>query len=84
MKYAVLTTRHHDGYCLWDSRVTDYSSARQAPGRDFVWEYVDAFRAEGLHMRKFAGNAAERSHHRSLCRQRRNRDRHECEYNQSH
>ena len=48
MRYAVLTTRHHDGYCLWDSRFTDYTSARQAPQRDFVREYVDAFRAAGL------------------------------------
>jgi alpha-L-fucosidase len=48
MKYAVLTTRHHDGYCLWDSQYTDYTSARQAPGRDFVHEYVEAFRAAGL------------------------------------
>jgi alpha-L-fucosidase len=48
MKYAVLTSRHHDGYCLWDSQVTDYTSARQAPKRDFVREYVEAFRAAGL------------------------------------
>lgn len=48
MKYAVLTTRHHDGYCLWDSQFTDYSSAAQAPKRDFVREYVEAFRAAGL------------------------------------
>ncbi len=48
MKYAVLTTRHHDGYCLWDTKTTDYSSACQAPRRDFVRDYVDAFRAEGL------------------------------------
>ena len=48
MRYAVLTTRHHDGYCLWDSQVTDYTSARQAPGQDFVREYVEAFRAAGL------------------------------------
>lgn len=47
-KYAVLTTRHHDGYCLWDSALTDYSSAQQAPGRDFVREYVEATRAAGL------------------------------------
>ena len=46
--YAVLTTRHHDGYCLWDSNLTDYSSAAQAPERDFVREYVEAFRAAGL------------------------------------
>ncbi len=48
MKYAVLTTRHHDGYCLWDTKTTDYSSSSQAPKRDFVREYVDAFRAAGL------------------------------------
>lgn len=48
MKYAVLTTRHHDGFCLWDSKFTDYTSAAQAPRRDFVREYVEAFRAAGL------------------------------------
>ncbi len=48
MRYAVLTSRHHDGYCLWDSALTDYSSARQAPGRDYVAEYVEAFRDAGL------------------------------------
>ncbi len=47
-KYACLTTRHHDGYCLWDSRYTDYTSACQAPRRDFVKEFTDAFRAAGL------------------------------------
>ncbi len=47
-RYAVFTTRHHDGYCLWDTATTDYSSAKQAPQRDFVREYVDAFRAAGL------------------------------------
>jgi alpha-L-fucosidase len=48
MKYAVLTTCQHDGYCLWDTQYTDYSSARQAPRRDFVREYVEAFRSAGL------------------------------------
>jgi alpha-L-fucosidase len=48
MKYAVLTTRHHDGFCLWDSKFTDYTTAVQAPKRDFVREYVEAFRAAGL------------------------------------
>lgn len=47
-RYAVLTTRHHDGFCLWDSRLTDYSTARQAAGRDIVREFADACRAEGL------------------------------------
>ena len=48
MRYAVFTTRHCDGYCMWDSEFTDYSSGRQAPQRDFVREYVEAFRAAGL------------------------------------
>jgi alpha-L-fucosidase len=48
MKYAVLTTRHHDGFCLWDSKYTDYSVGKQAPKRDFVREFADAFRAAGL------------------------------------
>lgn len=47
-KYACLTTRHHDGYCLWDTATTDYSSAAQAPKRDLVGEFVAAFRAAGL------------------------------------
>ena len=47
-KYAVLTTRHHDGYCLWKTQTTDYSSAAQAPQRDFVEEYVAAFQEAGL------------------------------------
>ncbi len=48
MKYAVLTARHHDGFCLWNSRYTNYSVASQAPGRDFVREYLGAFREAGL------------------------------------
>jgi len=47
-RYAVFTTRHHDGFCMWDSAYTDYSSAKQAAKRDFVREYLEAFRAAGL------------------------------------
>lgn len=47
MRYAVLTTKHHDGFCLWDSAVGDYTSARVC-GRDLVAEFVTAVRAEGL------------------------------------
>ncbi len=47
MRYAVLTTKHHDGFCLFDSALTDYTSAR-AVGRDLVAEFADAMRAEGL------------------------------------
>jgi len=48
MKYAVLTAKHHDGFCLFDSRLTDYKSTNTPSGRDLVREYVEAFRAEGL------------------------------------
>jgi alpha-L-fucosidase len=48
MKYAVLGTKHHDGFCLFDSKLTDYTSVNTKAGRDLVREYVDAFRAEGI------------------------------------
>ena len=48
MKYAVLTTKHHEGFCLFDSAFTDYKATNTPAGRDLVREYVDAFRAEGL------------------------------------
>ncbi|MBE5790549.1 MAG: alpha-L-fucosidase [Clostridiales bacterium] len=48
MKYAVLTTKHHEGFCMWDSKYTDYKCTNTPAGRDLVREYVDAFRAEGL------------------------------------
>ncbi len=48
MKYAVLTTKHHEGFCLFDSQYTDYKSTNTPFGRDLVREYVDAFRAAGL------------------------------------
>jgi len=48
MKYMVLTTRHHDGFSLWDSKANPYNSINYGPGRDIVREYVEACRAEGL------------------------------------
>nr|AIC77302.1 alpha-L-fucosidase [uncultured bacterium] len=48
MKYAVMTSKHHDGFCLFDSQYTDYKATNTPAGRDLVREYVDAFRAEGL------------------------------------
>jgi alpha-L-fucosidase len=48
MKYAVLTTKHHEGFCLFDSKYTDYKSVNTLASRDLVKDYVDAFRAEGL------------------------------------
>jgi alpha-L-fucosidase len=47
-KYLVLICKHHEGFCLWDSKLTNYCATKQGPGRDLVAEYVDACRAEGL------------------------------------
>ena len=48
MRYAVLTAKHHEGFCLFDSKFTDYKITNTPFGRDLVREFVDAFRAEGL------------------------------------
>ncbi len=48
MKYAVMTAKHHEGFCLFDSQYTDYKSTNTPAGRDLLREYVEAFRAEGL------------------------------------
>ena len=47
-KYAVLTTRHHDGFCLFDSKFSKFSTTQTAAGRDLVAEYVTALRRAGL------------------------------------
>lgn len=48
MQYMVMTTKHHEGFCLWDSDVTDYCAGKRGPKRDIVKEYVAACRDEGL------------------------------------
>ena len=48
MKYAVLTSKHHEGFCMWDTATTDYKITKTEFGRDVVREFLDAFRAEGL------------------------------------
>ena len=48
MQYAVLTAKHHDGFCLFDSQLTDYKSTNTPFGRDIVREFLEAFRAEGI------------------------------------
>ena len=48
MKYAVITSKHHEGFCLFDSAFTDYKSTNTPFGRDILREFVEAFRAEGL------------------------------------
>ncbi len=47
-KYVVLTTRHHDGYCLFDTKTDAFNSVQTGPGRDLVAEYVTALRKRGL------------------------------------
>ena len=48
MKYFVITTKHHEGFCLWDTEYTDYKAPNTPCGKDLLRPMVDAFRAEGL------------------------------------
>ena len=48
MRYLVMTTKHHEGFCLWNSEQTDYNAAARGPGRDLVREFVEACREFGL------------------------------------
>ena len=48
MKYAVITAKHHEGFCLFDSKFTEYKATNTPVGKDLLREWVDAFRAEGL------------------------------------
>ena len=41
-RYAVLTAKHHDGYCLFDTRTTEYCAPKTGPGRDLVAPYVES------------------------------------------
>jgi len=50
MKYMVMTTKHHEGFCNFDTKLTNYCAPKQGPGRDVVREYVEAARAEGMHV----------------------------------
>lgn len=48
MKYAIMTAKHHDGFCLFDSELTDFKATNTKAGKDLVKEYLEAFREEGL------------------------------------
>lgn len=48
MSYGCLTSKHHSGFCIWDTKTTDYNVMNSPLHRDVVKEYADAFRAEGL------------------------------------
>ena len=48
MKYIVLTTKHHDGFCLWDTKYTDYNIMHSPFKRDVVKELSDACKRQGV------------------------------------
>jgi alpha-L-fucosidase len=48
MKYAVITSKHHEGFCMFESDYTDYNIMNTPYGKDIIKEWVEAFRAEGL------------------------------------
>ena len=48
MRYFVITTKHHDGFCLWDSDLTDYKATKTPAGRDLLGPAIEAFREAGL------------------------------------
>ncbi len=48
MKYFVVTTKHHDGFCLWDSALTDYKAPNTPAGRDLLRPMVQAFREQDM------------------------------------
>jgi alpha-L-fucosidase len=48
MTYGCITTKHHSGFCIWDTKTTDYNVMNSPLKRDVVKEYADAFRANGL------------------------------------
>jgi len=48
MKYMIITTKHHEGFCLWDSALTDYKAPNTPYGKDLLGPMVEAFRGEGL------------------------------------
>lgn len=48
MKYFVITAKHHEGFCLFDSKYTDFKATNTPAGRDLLREVIEAFRAEGI------------------------------------
>ena len=48
MKYVVFTTKHHDGFCMFDSHYTDYKITNTSYGKDVTRMLAEAFRQAGL------------------------------------
>lgn len=49
MKYAVITSKHHEGFCMFESDYTDYDVMNTPYGKDIIKEWVEAFRARSGH-----------------------------------
>jgi alpha-L-fucosidase len=50
MKYVILTSKHHEGFALWDTQGTDYNIARRTPyGKGVIEPLAEAVRRQGLH-----------------------------------
>lgn len=47
-RYMVVTAKHHEGFCNFDTKLTDFNSVKQGPKRDIVGEYVEAARKAGI------------------------------------
>jgi len=71
VKYAVITAKHHEGFCLFDSAYTDYKATNTKAGRDLIKEFVEAFRAEGIkigfYYSLFDWNHADFPHYGDMC-----------------
>lgn len=50
MKYMVMTSKHHEGFCNFDTKLTNYCAPKQAAGRDLIAEYYEAARSAGMHV----------------------------------
>jgi alpha-L-fucosidase len=48
MRYFVITTKHHEGFCLWDTKLSDYKATKTPYGGDLLKPMAEAFRAHGL------------------------------------
>lgn len=48
MKYFVITTKHHEGFCLWDSKFTNYKATKTPAGRDLLRPMIEAFREKNM------------------------------------
>lgn len=57
MRYLIITAKHHDGWCLWDTKTTDWCAPRTGPRRDLLAELVRAFHARGLRIGVFVSLA---------------------------